>query len=334
MKIIVDMFGGDFAPYAPLEGAAQAVAEFGVEIIAVGDEKKIEAAANEKGISLKGMTILHAPDVIDMEAAATDIVKKYPEASMTVGLKALAAGEGDAFVSAGSTGALLVGATTFIKRIKGVKRPALAMILPGKRPFLLMDCGANAEVRADMLLQFGIMGAAYIKGTLGRANPVVCLANNGIEEHKGPPVVQEAYTLMKACGDINFGGNIEAREIPFGEADVVVADGFTGNIILKLTEGLAGYIMGSIKEVFMKNFKTKIAAVLTKKEMREMKNHMDYAEHGGAPILGVAKPVIKAHGSSSARAFKNAIRQAKKFAESDSIEAVRKAVATQEEAEE
>lgn len=331
-KIIVDAFGGDHAPLVPIEGAMQAVKELGVEVILVGDEAKINAVVLENSFDMKGITIHHASDMLSMEDDATDILKKRPDTSMGVGLKLLAAGEGDAFVSAGSTGALLVGATGLVKRIKGVKRAALATVLPGaEKSYLLLDCGANVECRPEMLAQFGLVGSVYMEKVMNREKPVVCLANNGTEETKGTEMIVEAYQLMRNMNSIHFGGNIEARDIPTGAADVVVADGFTGNIILKLTEGLAKFMTGNLKEMFYTNTKTKLAAAMLKKNLGDFKAKLDYTEYGGAPLLGIAKPVIKAHGSSNAKAFKNAIRQAKTFAEANVTDVITEAMAKQKE---
>ena len=330
MKIIIDAFGGDNAPLAPLAGAAAAVREYGVEILAVGDEEKIRACAAENGISLEGIALRDAKDIITMEDDATDILKKKPDSSMAVGLKLLAAGEGDAFVSAGSTGALLVGATGFVKRIKGVKRAALATQLPGRNnSFLLLDCGANVECRPEMLAQFGLLGSIYMEKVAGRPSPRVCLVNNGAEETKGTPTVMAAYRLLQEMPGIRFGGNVEARDIPDGDADVVVADGFTGNVVLKLTEGVASFLTGNLKEMFYSGLKHKLAALLVKDGLREFKAKMDYSEYGGAPLLGIARPVIKAHGSSNAKAFKNAIRQARDFAASGANEIIAAELAKQ-----
>jgi len=335
MKIILDAFGGDYAPLVPMEGAVQAVQELGIEVLLVGDEIKILETAKENSLKLDGITIQHAPDVLSMEAEATDLLKNRTNTSMGVGLKLLADGVGDAFVSAGSTGALLVGATTIVKRIKGVKRAALATILPGaEKSFLLLDCGANVECRPEMLAQFGMVGSVYMEKVMGRQAPSVCLVNNGTEESKGTETIQEAYKLLSAIDDINFEGNIEARDVPLGKADVVVADGFTGNIILKLTEGLAKFFTDNVKKMLLKSAKTKVAAVFLKDGLQEFRNSLDYTEYGGAPLLGIAKPVIKAHGSSNAKAIKNAIRQAKTFAESGAIEIVAKELAKQKEVDE
>ena len=317
MKIILDAMGGDNAPLAPLQGAADAVRELGVEVIAVGDEKILTGLMVQNSIPKDGITIVHAPDVIAMDEDATDIVKKKADSSLAVALRMLRDGEGDGFVGAGSTGATLVGATLIVGRIKGIKRGALGVVMPGaKKPWLLIDNGANVECRAEQLVQFAIMGSAYMEKVLKIENPKVALANNGVEETKGTALQLEAYPLLQNCG-LNFVGNIEARDIPQGEADVVVCDGFTGNIILKLTEGVAKMMSGMIKDMIYKNAKTKLAGLLLKSGMVDFKKKMDYTEYGGAPMLGIKAPVIKAHGSSNAKAIKNAIRQAKTCAEND-----------------
>lgn len=317
MNIIIDAMGGDHAPAMPLLGAALAVQEMGVNITAVGDKEKMAVAVREKDIPMAGITLVHASDVIGMDEDATDVLRKKPDSSMAVGMRMLAEGKGDAFVSAGSTGALLVGATMIIKRIKGIKRAAIGTEMPGgKKPWMLIDCGANAECRAEMLVQFAAMGAAYQEQVMGVALPTVALANNGAEETKGTALQLETYPLLQKSG-LNFTGNIEARDIPSGAADVVVCDGFTGNIILKLTEGVAKVFSGMIKQMFYKNLKTKMAGAALKTELADFKKSFDYSEYGGAPLLGIQKTVIKAHGSSDAKAIKNAIRQAKTCAEKD-----------------
>lgn len=325
MKIIVDAFGGDNAPKAVLEGASLAVKELGVEVIAVGDEEKINACAAENDIRMEGITVRHAPDVLTMHDNPTDVLKKKPDSSLAVGLRMLREGEGDAFVSAGSTGALLVGATLLVKRLPGIKRPALATVIPGtERPYLLCDCGANVDCRPEMLVQFANMGAAYAEKVMGVAYPTVGLINNGTEESKGGDLQLTAYSLLKDSG-LHFIGNVEARELNDGACDVAVCDGFTGNVVLKLTEGVAKLMNRKIKAVFLKNLAGKLAYLLTKPALKEFKASMDYTEYGGAPILGVSAPVIKAHGSSNAKAIKNAIRQAKACVENDVVGAIRSA---------
>ena len=236
---------------------------------------------------------------------------------MVVGLKLLAEGKGDAFVSAGSTGALHVGTSLIVRTVKGVKRPALATIIPGKTPFMLLDSGANVECRPSMLEAFGVMGSVYMEQVMGVKNPRVALVNNGAEESKGTPTYVEAHALLKANSRINFVGNVEPRDIPAGVADVVVADGFTGNVILKLTEGLAKFFGAKLKGLFKSGVKGALAYLLLKGGVADFKKGMDADEYGGAPFLGAAKPVIKAHGSSNARAIHQAIRQAKLCVEND-----------------
>ena len=326
MRIIVDAFGGDHAPLEVLKGCALAKEEYGVEITLCGDEEKIRACAKDNGIALDGMDILHAPAVIPVEADPTTLLKEYADSSMAMGMKALKNGEGDAFVSAGSTGALVVGASLIVKRLKGVRRVGLATVIPNANKFyLLMDAGANAECRPEMLAQFGVMGSVYMERLKGVKNPRVGLINIGTEEPKGLELQLESYKLLQKA-PVNFIGNVEARGLALGECDVAVCDGFVGNVALKLTEGLAKYFSNELKGMFMANLKTKIAALLMKDKIAAFKKSMDYKEHGGAPLLGASLPVIKAHGSSDAKAFKNAIRQAKEYVDNKVIEEMQNAL--------
>ena len=318
MKIILDAMGGDNAPAEILKGAAAATAAWpDVEILAVGDAEKIAACVKENAIEMKNIEIVNATEVIEMCDEPAKAVRAKKDSSMVVGLRMLAEGKGDAFVSAGSTGALHVGASLIVRTVKGVKRPALATVIPGKTPFLLLDCGANVECRASMLEAFGVMGSVYMNKVMGLEQPRVALVNNGAEESKGTPTYVEAHQLLKNNKAIHFVGNIEPRDIPAGHADVVVADGFTGNVVLKLTEGLAKYFGSKLKEMFKKSLGTKVGYLLLKGGVADFKKSMDADEYGGAPLLGTRRPVIKAHGSSNARAIRNAIRQARLCVEND-----------------
>lgn len=326
MKIIVDAFGGDNAPLEIIKGSMLASREYDVDIILTGDRDKIEACAKENSIDLKRTQIVDAKGVITMHDDAKSVLKEKADSSMSAGFRLLNDGSGDAFVSAGNTGAITVGATLITKRIKGIKRPAIASVMPSaKRPILLMDCGANAECRAEFLYQFGLMGDLYMKHILKYENPRIALANNGVEETKGTPLVREAYELMKKA-PYNFVGNIEGRQIPFGDADVIVADGFTGNLILKMYEGVAKVLMNGIKDAFMKNIVSKLSYLGVKSGLDDMKKQFDYKEYGGAVMLGVKKPVVKAHGSADANTFKNAIKQAVWFLENDLIKEIENAL--------
>lgn len=319
MKIVIDAFGGDNAPLEIIKGAALAQAEYGVDIILTGDEEEINKCINRNGITFKNLEVVHTTDVISMHDEPTSLLKEHKESSMAVAFKLLADGKADAFVSAGSTGAVVIGGTLIVKRIKGVKRPALGSMLPGPdSSYFLMDMGANAECRPEMLCQFGIMASAYLRGVEGIENPTVALLNIGTEDTKGTELQKQAYKLLSEA-PINFIGNIESREMPKGVCDAVIADGYTGNIALKLIEGTATTMFKMIKGVLYKGIVNKICALILKKDLYAIKGKMDASEVGGAPLLGVNKPVIKAHGSSDARAIKNAVRQAIKFAENDVI---------------
>ncbi len=331
MKLIIDCMGGDHAPLEMLKGVIDAKAEFGGEYLLVGHKTRLETIAEENGLDISGFEILHAETVVTMEDDSMAFREKK-DSSMTMALRALANGEGDAMVSCGNTGALFAGASLTVRRIKGVHRAALAAVLPFKPPMLLLDCGANVTVQPDFLVQFATMGSAYMKALYGLENPRVGLLNNGAEEHKGTPIQSEAYQLLKACPDINFVGNVEGNRAAFDACDVLVTDGFTGNVFLKTLEGMGKMFALRMKGIFYSSLMTKLAALVVKKPFMQFKKEMDVKEHGGSPILGLRKPVIKAHGSSDARAFKNAIRQAIRFAESEATETIEALLGTDSQA--
>ena len=311
MKIIVDAYGGDYAPLEAIKGALDAKQEYGYDIVLTGNEEEIRRIAAEQQWPLEGIDIVNATDVISMNDSPKSILREHKECSMAVGLRLLAEGAGDAFVSAGSTGALIMGATFIVKRIKGISRPALAAVVPSaKGPFMLVDSGANVDCRADMLLQFAHMGSIYMTEVMKQGCPAtVGLLNVGTEEHKGGDLQHETYALLKESG-LNFIGNVEARDVPAGVADVVVTDGFGGNVLLKGMEGTVDMLLGFLKDILYATPLTKLAALTMKSRFGGLKKKLSTAEYGGAPLLGVAKPVIKAHGNSKAYAIKNAIRVA------------------------
>ncbi len=327
MKIIVDAFGGDNAPLEVIKGAADAVSKLDVEIILTGNEKIIKETAEKNGISLDKISIIHTESVIDIHEEPTMVIKEKSDCSMAVGLKALNEGKGDAFVSAGSTGALVVGATLIAKRIKGVKRAALAPIMPtAKGHMILVDGGANVDCRPEMLVQFGVMGSCYMNRVMGISKPKVGLVNVGSEDTKGRELEIEAYKQFRNA-PVDFYGNLEAREVPFGACEVVVSDGFTGNVLLKLYEGMGSYFSHTLKDMLTSNLGGKIAALMIMPKIKEFRKKMDYKEVGGAVLLGISKPVIKAHGSSDGKAFYNAIRQAKNCVDGKIIEEITSSLA-------
>ena len=317
MRIILDAMGGDNAPQAPVIGALQAAKDFGAQIILVGRGEEILSVMRAQGYSdlPEGIEIAHADEVVDMHDDPATVVRKRKNSSMMVGLKMLSDGEGDAFVSAGSTGALLTGATLLVKRVKGIRRAAMGPTMPNKAggKTVILDCGANAECTPEFLLQFGLVGAIYAKKCLGVEAPKIGLLNIGTEDTKGTPLQKEAYALLKDAGEkgiINFVGNTEARDVPLGAVDVVVCDGFAGNVLLKSIEGTAMFMGSLISKMFKKSILSKLSAALVMKDIKAFKKMLDYREIGGTPFLGIRKPGIKAHGSSDALAFRNAIHQA------------------------
>lgn len=321
MKIIVDAMGGDNAPQDIVKGAVRAKKELGVDIVLVGQQEKVAECLKNEGC--EDIEIVDAREVITMEDDPSTATRRKKDSSMAVALTMLKNGEGDAVVSAGSTGALLTGATLTVKRIHGIRRAALAPVLPsGEHGVMLIDCGANVECTAEYLLQFAYMGSFYAKKLMGCESPRIGLLNVGTEDTKGGELQHQTFALLRKAhdeGKINFVGNVEGTDVFAGKVDVVVTDGFTGNVLLKTTEGAIKFMMKSLKGVFYKNTVNKIAAAVLKKDLAVMKKSMDVNEVGGTALVGISKPVIKAHGSSNDAAFFAAIRQAKAFVESGII---------------
>ena len=324
MKIILDAMGGDNAPEAPVLGAIEAAKTWGTQITLVGRGEAILEVMKKHGIDTlpEGMEIANADDVVDMHDDPANVVRKRKNSSMIVGLRMLSEGLGDAFISAGSTGALLSGATLVVKRVRGIRRAAMSPAVPNKAGgrTVIVDCGANAECTPEFLLQFGMVGSIYAKKVLGIENPKVGLLNIGTEDSKGTQLQKDAYALLTDAheqGILNFVGNVEGRDVPMGTVDVVVCDGFSGNVLLKSIEGTAMFMGSLMSKMFKKNLLSKLAAALVMKDIKAFKKLMDYREIGGTQFLGIKKPVIKAHGSSDALAFRNAVRQAVNAAEND-----------------
>ena len=315
MRIILDAMGGDNAPEAVVKGAVQACREFGEEIVLVGQEAAVRRCLTDAGAENEPkITVVNATEVVTMEDDPATACRRKKDSSMTVALTMLKNGEGDAVVSAGSTGALLTGATLITKRIRGIRRAAMGPVLPnGGKGVLLMDCGANVECTPEYLLQFAYMGSFYAERILGCENPRVALLNVGAEDTKGGELQKETFALLKQAADegrINFIGNAEGSDLLTGKMDVLVTDGFSGNVMLKTVEGAAKFMFKQLKGVFYSSTKNKLAALAIKKDLGGMKAMLDPSEVGGTAMLGIAKPVIKAHGSSDDRAIYNAVRQA------------------------
>lgn len=327
MKIILDVMGGDKDVLEFVKGAILAKAEYNAEIVLVGDEAKIsEALAQEN--AKEGFEIVHTADAITMEDNPLSIRREHRNSSMALALKMVAGGEGDAVVSAGNTGALFIGATGYVHCAEGVRRAALASVIPMQKPVLLLDCGANAEVTPAFLVQFAHLGSIYMKRVMGIENPRVGLLNNGAEAHKGTPIYKEAHALLSEEKGIHFVGNIEGKDVPFDKCDVLVCDGFAGNILLKTIEGTSKFVMKQFSGIFS-GLVGKLAGAMVLKKAKALKKRFDAKEYGGAPFLGIAKPIIKAHGNSDARAIKNAIRQAIAYAETGVIEEIEALAAEQ-----
>jgi len=323
MKIVLDAMGGDHAPPVAVEGGVWAAREFGIEVILVGREEDVQQELARYDTSGLSLPIVHASQVIEMDEHPAAAVKAKKDSSMVVGIDLVKRGEAEAFVTMGNSGGALAAALFGLGRIRGIKRPALSTIYPTTPGLCFMlDVGANTDCKPEYLLQFAYMGVAYAERVLGIANPRVGIVSNGEEEGKGSILVQEAYQLLKESG-LNFIGNVEGKDIPAGMADVVVTDGFTGNVIGKLSEGLAASLLGIIKEEVKKSPLATVGALLSRPAFDQVKKRLDYAEFGGAPLLGVDGVVIVGHGRSNAKAVKNAVRVAKRAVEGGMLAAIK-----------
>ena len=331
MKIIVDAMGGDYAPKAPIAAAVKAADELDVDIILVGKTDEVQKELSQYKYNKDRITIVHADEVVSNHEEPVKAVRTKKSASVVVAANMLKDGEGDAMLSMGNTGALLTSGLLIVGRIKGVLRPALATLLPSaKGPKMLIDAGANTNCRSENLVQFAIMGSIYMKNVLGIENPTVGLMSNGEEEGKGDELTKATYPFLKVA-PVNFIGNIEGRDVMEGTADVITCDGFVGNVILKTVEGMGHVVSDKVKGIFTKGLLTKLGALFVMKGINEFKQTMDYREYGGAPLLGTKRPVIKGHGSSDAKAVFSAIRQAKKFVETNVIEDIQNNINVMEE---
>ena len=335
MKIVVDGMGGDRGTVEVLKGIRLALLEMPeIEIIVVGKEEIIKKELSNHKYDEKRLTVVNADEVIEMIDEPVSAVRKKKNSSMNVALELVKNGEGDALVSAGNTGALISASQLKLRRIKGVLRPAIATVFPAKgKNIVLMDVGANADTKPEFINQFAVIGCKFAEEILHRKNPVVALLNIGSEEGKGNELTRDAYDLMKDNKNINFAGNIESRDMMNGKVDVVVTDGFTGNMVLKTSEGIAKYIFECLKEEIGKSFLAKIGIFFMMPVIKKLKKRLDSSEYGGALFLGLNGVSIKAHGNSDAVGIKNAIRVANEFAENKFVEKLKDMISSQEEKE-
>ena len=317
IKIAVDAMGGDYAPGEMVKGAVEALKKKEqVHVILVGQQDRIEKELKGYAYPADRLSVVHASEVIETGEGPVNAVRKKKDSSIVVGMNLVKKQEADAFVSAGSSGAILVGGQIIVGRIRGVERPPLAPLIPTQKGVsLLIDCGANVDARASHLVQFARMGSIYMEHVIGINRPRVAIVNVGVEEEKGNALVKETFPLLKGCEDLNFIGSIEAREIPHGGADVIVAEGFTGNVILKLYEGLGSALIGKIKGGMMSSFRSKMGALLVKPALKKTLKEFDATEYGGAPMLGLNGLVVKTHGNATAKEVRNTIFQCMTFKE-------------------
>lgn len=325
VRVVLDAMGGDNAPGEIIKGAVEAINEReDIQVILTGLEEVISKELEKYTYRKDQIEIVHASEVIETAEPPVMAIRKKKDSSIVVGMNMVKRGEADAFVSAGSSGAVLVGGQVIVGRIKGIERPPLAPLIPTEKgAAILIDCGANVDARPSHLVQFAKMGSIYMEHVMGIRNPKVAIVNIGAEEEKGNALVKETFPLLKECGDINFIGSIEARDIPRGEADVIVCEAFTGNVILKLYEGVASTLMSTVKQGMMSNLRSKIGALLVKPALKGTLKRFDTSQHGGAPLLGLNGLVVKTHGSSKAGEIKNTILQCAIFKEQQINEKIR-----------
>ena len=327
MRIVLDAMGGDHAPGVVVEGGVMAAREYGIEVVLVGPQEVVEAELAKHDTAGLSLPVVHASEVIEMTDEPSVAARKKRDSSMVVGMNLLKSGEADAFTTAGNSGGALAAALFRLGRIKGIKRPALSTVFPTRKGLcFISDIGANTDCRPVYLLQFGIMGSAYAERVLGIPNPRVGIVSNGEEEGKGNILVKEAFKLLKES-DLNFIGNVEGKDIPAGLADVVVTDGFSGNIVIKLSEGVATLLMGVMEEEIKKRPVAMLGALLARSALREVKIRLDYSEYAGAPLLGVDGVVIVGHGRSNAKAIKNMVRVGKEAVEKGMVKAIKEGIA-------
>jgi len=326
LKIAVDAFGGDNAPEAVVKGCVAAASMCDAEIILVGKEKVIAELLKKEEVPTGKIRIHNAEEIIETGDVPVEAIRRKKDSSLVVALNLVKTGEADAVVSAGNTGAYLAGSFRYLGRMDGVKRPALTTVMPTVgTPSVILDIGANADCRPAQLVQFAQMGAVYAENVLDIKNPRVALLNIGAEEAKGNALTKETHQLLKTA-PVNFIGNIEPRDVPYGLADVIVCDGFTGNVVIKLIEGSASALFSMLKEAFYKNIFSKLAAAVLKPGLVKVKRRMDYSEYGGAPFLGIDGVVFKAHGSSDAKAIKNAVIAAARYVETGVNEKIKQSL--------
>lgn len=329
-KVVLDAMGGDNAPKEMIKGAVEAVSkEAGLKVILVGREEEITSELASYNYKKEQIEVVNATEVIETAEPPVNAIRRKKDSSIVVGMKMVKKGEADAFVSAGSSGAILVGGQTIVGRLKGVERPPLAPLIPTEKGVsLLIDCGANVDARPSHLVQFAKMGSIYMEHIVGIKNPKVAIVNIGAEEEKGNALVKETFPLLKETKGINFTGSIEAREIPHGQADVIVCEAFTGNVILKLTEGLASTLVGKIKEGMMSTLRSKIGALLVKPALKATLKEFDASEYGGAPLLGLNGLVVKTHGSAKAKEVSNTLIQCATFKNQKINEKIKECIQT------
>lgn len=329
-KVVLDAMGGDNAPKEMVKGAVEAVSkEAGLKVILVGREEEITSELSSYNYKKEQIEVVNATEVIETAEPPVNAIRRKKDSSIVVGMKMVKKGEADAFVSAGSSGAILVGGQTIVGRLKGVERPPLAPLIPTEKGVsLLIDCGANVDARSSHLVQFAKMGSIYMEHIVGIKNPKVAIVNIGAEEEKGNALVKETFPLLKETKGINFTGSIEAREIPHGQADVIVCEAFTGNVILKLTEGLASTLVGKIKEGMMSTLRSKIGALLVKPALKATLKEFDASEYGGAPLLGLNGLVVKTHGSAKAKEVSNTLIQCVTFKNQKINEKIKECIQT------